>query len=368
MANTVAPTQTQEERRDALAGRLLQSFQGAADMLANYLGDRLGYYRALADHGPATSVELAARTRTNERYAREWLEQQAATAVIDVDDAGKEAKERRYALPEGHAQVLADADSLFYMTPLAQSFAAAARKTEELVNAYRTGGGVSWADFGKEMRESQAAFNKPLFLKQLAQELIPAIADVHDRLLADPAARVADIACGAGWSSIAIAKGYPKVRVDGFDLDGPSIEMARANAREAGVADRVRFEAQDAGGAKLADRYDLVTIFEALHDMSQPVEVLRTARQILAKGGTVLVVDERTAERFTAPADDLDRLFYGFSILVCLPDGMSRQPSAGTGTVMRPSTMRRYAQEAGFRDIEILPLEPGLFRFYRLLT
>jgi ubiquinone/menaquinone biosynthesis C-methylase UbiE len=368
MATTVAPIQTQEERRDTLAGRLLQSFNGAAEILAIYLGDRLGYYRALADQGPATSVELAARTRTNERYTREWLEQQAATAIIDVDEAGKDAKERRYTLSEGHAEVLADADSLFYTTPLAQSFAAAARKTEELVNAYRTGGGVSWAQFGNEMRESQAAFNKPLFLKQLAQELIPAIVDVHDRLLADPPARVADIACGAGWSSIAIAKGYPKVRVDGFDLDGPSIEMARANARGAGLGDRVRFEAQDAGVTKVADRYDLVTIFEALHDMSQPVDVLRTARQILAKGGTVLVVDERTAEHFTAPADDLDRLFYGFSMLVCLPDGMSRQPSVGTGTVMRPSTMRRYAQEAGFRDIEILPLEPGLFRVYRLLT
>jgi 2-polyprenyl-3-methyl-5-hydroxy-6-metoxy-1,4-benzoquinol methylase len=368
MATTVAPTQTQEEQRDALVGRLLQSFQGAADIVAVYLGDRLGYYSALAAEGPATSVELAARTRTNERYTREWLEQQAATAVIDVDAVDKDAKERRYSLPEGHAQVLADADSLFSMTALAQSFAAAARKTEELVNAYRTGGGVSWADFGPEMRESQAAFNKPLFLKQLAQEVIPAIPDINDRLLADPAARVADIACGAGWSSIAIAKGYPKVRVDGFDLDGPSIEMARDNARKAGVVDRVHFEARDAGDGKLAERYDLVTIFEAVHDMSQPVDVLRTARKILAPGGIVLVVDERTAERFTAPGDDLDRLFYGFSLLVCLPDGMSRQPSAGTGTVMRPATLRGYAQEAGFRDIEILAPEPGLFRFYRLLT
>lgn len=368
MVTTVEPKQTEEGRRDALAGRLLGSFQGAADILAVYLGDRLGYYRALAANGPATSVELAARTQTNERYAREWLEQQAATAVIDVDDVDKDAKERRYTLPGGHAEVLADADSLLYMPPLAQSFAAAARKTDELAGAYRTGGGVSWADFGPEMRESQAAFNKPLFLKQLAQEVIPAISDVHDRLLADPAARVADIACGAGWSSVAIAKGYPKVRVDGFDLDGPSIDMARDNARKAGVADRVRFEARDAGGVTLAERYDLVTIFEALHDMSQPVDVLRTARKILAPGGTVLVVDERTAERFTAPADDLDRLFYGFSILVCLPDGMSRQPSAGTGTVMRPSTLRGYAQGAGFRDIEILTPEPGLFRIYRLLT
>ncbi|MEK7863082.1 MAG: class I SAM-dependent methyltransferase, partial [Chloroflexota bacterium] len=182
----------------------------------------------------------------------------------------------------------------------------------------------------------------------------------------DPPARVADIACGFGWSSIGIAKGYPKVRVDGFDLDAPSIAAATANAREHGVSDRVRFEARDAADPALAGRYDLVTIFEALHDMSRPVDALRSARRMLADGGTALVMDEKTDERFSAPGSDLDRLFYGFSVMICLPDGLSHTPSSGTGTVMRPATLRAYAQEAGFRDIEILPVDAGFFRFYRL--
>ena len=359
---------SQDEQRDALASRLLQAFQGSTDIFAIYLGHRLGYYTALRTHGPATPAELASRTRSNARYAREWLEQQAATGILTVDDAAKEPAARSFTLPAGHAEVLADADSLAYLAPLASAFGAVTRKSDELVAAYRSGGGVSWAEFGQEAREAQAAQNKPLFLGPLAKELLPAIPDVHARLMADPPARVADIACGFGWSSIGIAKGYPKVRVDGFDLDAPSIAAATANACEHGVADRVRFEARDAGDPTLAGRYDLVTIFEALHDMSQPVDVLRAARRMLADGGTMLVIDEKTEEQFTAPAGDLDRLFYGFSLMVCLPDGLSHTPSVGTGTVMRPAILRAYAQAAGFRDIEILPLDAGFFRFYRLLT
>ncbi|HET7701382.1 MAG TPA: class I SAM-dependent methyltransferase, partial [Candidatus Limnocylindria bacterium] len=159
---------------------------------------------------------------------------------------------------------------------------------------------------------------------------------------------------------------YPNVRVDGFDLDAPSIAAATANAREHGVSDRVRFEARDAADPALAGRYDLVTIFEALHDMSQPVAVLAAARRLLVEGGTMLVIDEKVDEHFSAPGSDLDRLFYGFSLMICLPDGLSHTPSAGTGTVMRPATLRSYAQAAGFRDIEILPIDAGFFRFYRL--
>lgn len=361
-------TTSQSDQRDALAGRLLQAFQGTTDVFAIYLGHRLGFYSALWKHGPLRSSELASRTSSHERYAREWLEQQAATGILTVDDATKDARARRFALPPGHAEVLADAESLTYLTPLAQAFGAVARKSDELVAAYRSGGGVSWAEFGQEAREAQAAQNKPLFLGPLAQDFLPAIPDVHARLAADPPARVADIACGFGWSSIGIAKGYPKVRVDGFDLDAPSIAAAAANAQEHGVAHRVRFETRDAGDPALAGRYDLVTIFEALHDMSQPVEVLRAARRMLTDGGTMLVIDEKTDELFTAPGSDLDKLFYGFSLMVCLPDGMSRSPTAATGTVMRPATLRTYAQAAGFRDIESLPIDAGFFRFYRLLT
>jgi 2-polyprenyl-3-methyl-5-hydroxy-6-metoxy-1,4-benzoquinol methylase len=365
MAETGA---SQSEQRDALVGRLLPAFQGAIDIFAIYLGERLGYYRALATDGPATASELATRTASNERYAREWLEQQAASGFLTVDDARMGPDRRRFTLPAGHREVLVDTESLAYLAPLAHMVATVGRKSDAVIAAYKSGGGISWGEFGQEMREAQAAQNKPLFLGPLTQEFLPAIPDVQARLLGDPPARVADLACGFGWSSIGIAKGYPKVRVDGFDLDAPSVAAASANAREHGVAGRVRFEARDAADPALAGTYDLVTIFEALHDMSQPVDVLRAGRRMLAPGGTMLVIDEKTDEEFAAPGSDLDRLFYGFSLMICLPDGMSHSPSAATGTVMRPATLRAYARAAGFKDIEALPIDAGFFRFYRLLT
>ena len=355
------------DQRDAFVGRLFEQLLGAMDVFAIYLGQRLGFYGKLAAGGPATSSELAERAGTNERYTREWLEQQAASGILEVDDPAKDAQQRRFHISPAHAEVLTDADSLNYLAPLASAFAALARKTDRLVEVYRTGEGVSWGEFGAEMRESQAAGNRPFFLHQLGQEVLAAITEIDERLRADPQARVADIACGGGWSTIAVAKRYPKVRVDGFDLDTPSIELARTNLRGSGVEDRVQFEVRDAADPGLSGRYDLVLIVEALHDMSQPVEALRAARRLLADGGSVVVIDERAAEKFAAPGDDLDRFFYGFSLLCCLPDGMSRQPSAATGTVMRPETLRRYAAAAGFREVVVLPMEPSFFRVYRLM-
>jgi 2-polyprenyl-3-methyl-5-hydroxy-6-metoxy-1,4-benzoquinol methylase len=174
------------------------------------------------------------------------------------------------------------------------------------------------------------------------------------------------VACGAGWSSIAIARAYPNVRVDGLDLDEASIEVARSNAREAGLGDRLRFHLRDAADPELAGRYDLVTVFEAIHDMSQPVEALHAMRGLAAETGAVLVVDERVADSFTAPGDEVERYMYGWSILCCLPTGMASQPSAATGTVMRADTLARYAREAGFERVEVLPVEHDFFRLYRL--
>ena len=174
------------------------------------------------------------------------------------------------------------------------------------------------------------------------------------------------MSAATGWASIAIARAYPKARVDGFDFDEPSIAAARAIAAEAGLADRVTFQLRDAADPSLAGRYDLVIAFEMVHDLSRPVEVLGVMRRLLADGGAVIVMDERTAETFTAPGDELERLLYSFSVLCCLPTGMSEQPSAMTGTVMRPATLRRYAAEAGFLEVEILPIEHEMFRFYRL--
>jgi SAM-dependent methyltransferase len=244
---------------------------------------------------------------------------------------------------------------------------AVARPIHEVMQAYRDGTGVPFETYGADLYEGQAAFSRPLYLGLLGQEWLPAATEIHERLLADPPARVADIACGGGLSSVGIARAYPKVHVDGIDFDAPSIELAERNlAENADVAGRVEFHCRDAADPGLAGRYDLVTIFEALHDMSQPVAALRAARGLLVEGGSVFVVDERTADRFEAPAGNVERLLYGASILHCLPVGMMGESPAGTGTVMRVETVQRYAKEAGFAGFEVLPIEHDFYRFYRL--
>ena len=275
-------------------------------------------------------------------------------------------RDRRYCLPRGKAEVLTDRDSLNYMAPLAQLVAGAIYPLEALLDAYRTGGGVPYSQYGANLREGQASMNRAMFLQQLGREWLPAITDIHARLQADPPARVADIGCGAGWSCIGIAQSYPKIQVDGFDLDPASVELANENIDDAGLGERVHAWLRDASDIELHGRYDLVTAFECLHDMSDPVRVLQTMRQLAGEKGSVIVMDERSLEEFQPCAGSLEQLLYGFSILHCLPAGMAEKPSAGTGTVFRPKTMERYAREAGFSKVEILPIDNFFFRFYRL--
>jgi len=347
-------------RRDALVERLFDSTLGAMDVLSVYLGVRLGLYRALADRGPSSSDELADAARLNERYVREWLEQQATTGILEVDD------ERRFTLPPGHDEALLDETSLNYVAPFGKLLVACVRPIDALLAAYRSGEGVPYADYGADLHEGQAEFTRPIFDHFLGSEWFPAIHDVHERLQADPPARVADVACGQGFSTMAIARAYPKARVDGIDLDVASIAAAREHLAGSDVEDRVAFHNRDAADPELEGRYDLVYLHEALHDMSYPVEVLRTCRGLLGVGGSMVVGDERVPDEFTASGDHVERMYYGFSIVHCLPVGMVGEGAAGTGTVMRANTVRRYADEAGFSGFEILPIENDFYRFYRL--
>lgn len=255
--------------------------------------------------------------------------------------------------------MLLDQLDMTYSAPFVRAVASAMRQLPAIADAFRNGGGVAWSEYGADLREGQAEGNRPQFHHQMGSWL-EAAPDIHARLLADPPARVADLACGEGWSTIAIARAYPTVTVDGIDLDDPAIAQARRNVAATEVADRVAFHARDAAEPALQGRFDLVTIFEAVHDMSQPVAVLRAA------GGAVIVADERVAEQFTAPGDDVERFMYGFSLVVCLTNSLAETPSVGTGTAMRPATMRAYALEAGFSQVSELPIEHDTFRFYRL--
>ncbi|WP_062386714.1 SAM-dependent methyltransferase [Demequina iriomotensis] len=345
---------------DAWADHVLEVVTTGMESLAIHLGDRLGWYRALAADGPLTARALADATGTHERYAREWLAHQAAAGMVTVTatPAGPV-----HALPTGAAEALTDPRSLAYAAPAARLLAAAAAQMPALLEAYRTGGGVTWDALGDDARWAQADGNRPWFESRLA----PALAEVPElhAVLSRADARIADVACGAGWSTLALARAYPDARVTGVDVDAPSIAHARERAEEAGLADRVDFVLVD--GGSLAGGYDAAFIIEALHDMPRPVEVLDAVRQAVRVDGAVVVVDERVEESPAPPGDPFERLMYGYSLLVCLPDSMANDTTAATGTVMRPGVLRGYAADAGYSEVTVLPIEAfPQFRFYRL--
>jgi SAM-dependent methyltransferase len=348
---------------DALVDRLLTAAIDTLEMASIHIGGQLGFYGALVD-GDATPGELAARTGTAERYVREWLEQQAAAGFLSVDDPGANADERRYGLPAAHRPVFVEGENLSYLTPLATLVLGSAGPMAAILDAFRSGDGVPFESYG--FHEAIGAINRPQFVTLMA-DWLASIPEVDARLRAQPPARVADLACGTAWSSIAIARAYPAATVAAIDVDAKSIATARTNVAAAGLADRVRPAVRDASDPDLGGPYDLVTIFEALHDMNHPVQALRAARLALAEGGSVLVADERVADRFNPPGDEIERLNYGFSVLHCLAVGSLDADSARTGTVMRPDTVRAYAAEAGFSDVQVLPIEHDFWRFYRLV-
>lgn len=358
------PTETpSDEAVEAFADRVFTDLLGAMSTYATTIGVTLGWYEALAGADSMTSIELAAATDTDERYCREWLEQQTVSGYLRVSDADDQPTARRFSIAPEAAEVLTNRASLAYMAPFPGFLSTLGESLPALIDAYRTGDGYGWHEHGDGARCGQAEANRPMFLKLLGQEYLTSLPAV-DAALRD-GGTVADVGCGLGWSSIGIAQTYPRARIDGYDIDAPSIEGARVNAAEAGVDDRVRFHAIDVADLD-ADGYDVVLALECIHDMADPVSVLRAMRHIVKPSGTVIVMDERVGERFTGDPDPVEQLMYGFSLLCCLPDGRNAPESVATGTVMRPATLERYATEAGFAGIDVLPIENDFFRFYEL--
>jgi hypothetical protein len=292
------------EQAEGFVGRLFNASLGAIDVFTVYVGDRMGLYQALADNGSLTFPELAASAGIDPRYAREWLEQQAATGIVLVDDVAAAPDVRRFTLPAEHAAALIDPDSPLSIAPLARAVASVGVVLPQLLEAYRTGGGVPWSAFGADGIEAQGDFNRPWIRAALASEYLPSVPDVHEQLTSG--ARVADIACGVGWAGITIADAYPNTSVMGLDPDDSSIAIARKLGAENGVSERTTFEVHDCTQPLPGGPFDLVVMIEALHDVARPVEILSRMRESLAPNGTVIVADERVAESFTAPADETD--------------------------------------------------------------
>ena len=359
--------QNLEAEIGAYAGRLFETGLAALEAVTVALGRELGLYEHLAAGDGVTAIELANAAGIDPRYAREWLEQQAAAGLIGVQTGQDDPEQRRFSLSPAAQECLLRPESLASMGPLLDLLPVVGRVFPALIDAFRTGAGIPYADYA--IHDAQGDFNRSAFLNLLASDWLPAVPGLAERLAAGPA-RVAEIGCGEGWAAIAIARAWPQVEVDGFDNDEASLVAAREHATAAGVSDRVRFQVLDVTRElpTRAGTYDLVLAVEMIHDLARPQAALTTMRRLGKPDASHLVVDEKVAERFEAPTDNpIERLFYAASVLHCLPVGRSESPSAATGTVMRPATLHGYATEAGFSSVEILPIEHDLFRFYHLV-
>ncbi len=360
---TIELSAADETKIEEFAGNLFMAALATVELANVELGVRLGLYEALAGAGPVAAAELASSAGIAERYAREWLEQQAVAGVVEVDDAARPPDERRFTLPNAHAHVLTDDDSEACMKPCAATVPLLGRAIELMEDAFRTGAGVDFGDFA--LHDVQAAFTRPVFANQLTQHWLPALPDVQAKLSSGDLVRIAEVGCGEGLAAIRIAQTYPNAQIDGYDLDEASIAVASKTAVDAGLADRVQFHVRDAADPAIAGEYDLVLAIEMLHDVPDPVGILRTMKKLAGMHGAVLVADERAEDAFTAPAGEMERFLYAFSTLHCLSVSL-QDGGAGTGTVMRADTVRRYAAEAGFAAVDVLDVDHPQFRLYRL--
>ena len=375
------------EQVGALAQQIVGMLGSATELLTIELGRRFGLYRALQESGPTTAPAFAAATRIAPRYAREWLEQQAAAGYLTVLEPGVFRRERLFVLPDLHVPVLVDETHPAHVAPAASLFAGVALAFPELVEDFRQGRGVAFEEYGPELRGGLGALNRPGFTHEL-RGWVEALPDRAAAL--DAGGAVLDAGCGVGWSTIALANAFPKARIVGLDLDEASIIEARRNAIDAGVSDRVSFVHGNAGDATTvraaaavagtgtgtaettvdtdaaASGFDLVTVFEALHDMGRPVDALAGFRALLRPGGALLVADERVADAFHAGAEPVERMLYAMSVLHCLPATTAESGTVFNGTVLRAPTLRRWAAQAGFGRVDVLDIENPFWRFYRI--
>jgi SAM-dependent methyltransferase len=304
------------------------------------MGDQLGLYQAMAGAGPLAPAELAERTRTSERYVREWLNAQAAGGYVDYDPV-----ERRYTLPPEHAVALAHADSPYFLPGAFELMAGCVRDEPAIREAFRSGAGVGWHEHNHGVFHGCERFFRPGYAANLTASWVPALDGVEERLRAG--ASVADVGCGHGASTILMAEAYPQSRFWGFDYHDASIEQARARAEAAGVSDRVLF-----GVAPAADfpgeGYDLVTSFDCLHDMGDPVGAARHVRESLDEDGTWLIVEPFANDQVEDNLNPVGRIYYAASTLLCTPASLAQEVGLALGAQAGESRLRDVVTGGGF--------------------
>lgn len=346
------------DRRKAeeFTGRVLTDTAATTTTILAIIGDRLGLFKDLAANGPATSVQLAARTGTDERYVREWLGAMFAAGYVAYDG-------EHFSLPPEHEPTLVQEPGPAFLGGVQQELMGCLRRFDQVVYAFRNGGGVALDEYPEEMWVGMERFTAQWHENMLVQDWIPRLPDVETKLRSG--AHVADLGCGRGRAVIKLAQTFPDSTFVGYDVVESNIEQARKNAEEAGVAERVRFEALDAAEG-LPERYDVITTFDMIHDAVDPLGTLKSIREALKPGGIYVCLDINCSDRLEDNVGPVASLLYGFSVMLCMTSSLAHG-GEGLGTLgLHPKKLEELAKEAGFRTVRLVEMDNPFNNLYEL--
>jgi SAM-dependent methyltransferase len=340
MATIEEPLQIDAQKLEAFVFRAVDEVGATLNAALVVMGDKLGLYRALAGAGPLTPAELAERTDTTERYVREWLNAQAAGGYVEYDP-----ESGRYTLPAEQALALTDSESPAYLPGFFQIALGSVIDSPRITEIARNGGGLGWHEHVHDVHEGCERFFRPGYNANLVSSWLPALDGVVEKL--EQGARGADVGCGHGSSTILLAKAFPSSTFAGSDYHEEGIATARERAEEAGVADRVSFSVASAAGYEGSD-YDLVTMFDCLHDMGDPVGAARHVRETIAPDGTWMIVEPKAGDRVEENLNPVGRAYYGFSTLLCTPASLSQDVGLALGAQAGEARIRDVVTAGGF--------------------
>ena len=345
-------------KQEAFVGQVLANTSAAMVTTLAALGDRLGLFKTLAASGPATSAEIAARAGIVERYAREWLGGMTSAGYVTYDPVT-----RRFALPPEHVAALADEGGPMFFGGIYEMLLSASSVVDRVAEAFRAGGGVPQSAYDDRFWDGMERFSGGWYDNLLVQQWLPAMPDVERRLR--DGADVADVGCGRGRALLRLAQAYPASRYVGYDAFAPSVERATAQAREAGVADRVRYEVRDAA-SDLPGRFDVITTFDVIHDAVDPIAVLRSIFRALKPDGIYVCLDANCSDKLEENTGPIGSIFHGISILYCMTTSLAGG-GAGLGTLgVHEHKLRELATVIGFRDLRRVPIEDPFNNLYEL--
>ncbi len=327
------------QKLEAFVGKAIGDLGGAVTGTLVVIGDKLGLYKGLAAGGRQSSAELARRTKTSERYVREWLNAQAASGYVEYDPA-----QHQYWLSPEQEEALTNEDSAACVIGGFQAMTAAMKAGPKIAEAFRNGQGVGWHEHDPELFAGTERFFRPGYAAHLTGEWIPALDGVAAKL--ETGAQVADVGCGHGASTILMAKSFPRSTFVGFDYHPASIDHARSAAQTAGVADRVKFEVAPA--KTFSGTYDFVTFFDCLHDMGDPVGAAKHVRSSLRRDGTWMIVEPFATDTVEGNLNPIGRLFYAASTLICTPASLSQEVGLALGAQAGEARLREVVMEGGF--------------------